>query len=185
MFSWQLSEIFNNSFFKERKKAVLREKKHCYKQLGSDIYRKSTYASFFVTSSRFLYFSKELAQFIVTTGIYSFISRKKSLKVVNGILAVGFWRSLTCQNSDADISPLGRLNWLMPMQCSPKTFPFLSVFDGPTSILSDIVINLRKSHEIIFVTYFWKNKSTCKRCFWDVSETSRKRHLFWDKPRTS
>ena len=60
VFSWQLSEIFNNNFFKERKKALLWEKKHCYK--------KSTYATFFVTSPRFLYFNKELAQFIVTTG---------------------------------------------------------------------------------------------------------------------
>ena len=61
VFSWQLSEIFNNNFFKERKKALLWEKKHCYKKRGSDIYRKSNYA-------RFLYFSKESAQFIVTTG---------------------------------------------------------------------------------------------------------------------
>ena len=60
VFSWQLSEIFNNNFFKERKKALLWEKKHCYKKRGSDIYRKSNYATFFVTSQRFLYFSKEL-----------------------------------------------------------------------------------------------------------------------------
>ena len=32
VFSWQLSEIFNNNFFKERKKALLWEKKHCYKK---------------------------------------------------------------------------------------------------------------------------------------------------------
>ena len=129
VFSWQLSEIFNNNFFKERKKALLWEKKHCYKKRGSDIYRKSNYATFFVTSPRFLYSSKALAQFIVTTG--------------------------------------------------------LSVSDGPISILSDIVISLRKSHEIIFVTYFWKTKNTCERCFWDVSEMSRKSHLFWDMPKTS
>ena len=57
VFSWQLSEIFNNNFFKERKKALLWEKKHCYKKSGSDIYRKSNYTTFFVTSPRFLYFS--------------------------------------------------------------------------------------------------------------------------------
>ena len=45
-----------------------REKKHCYKKRGSDIYCKSNYETFFVTSSRFLFFSNELAQFIVTTG---------------------------------------------------------------------------------------------------------------------
>ena len=71
------------------------------------------------------------------------------------------------------------------MHSSHKTFHFLSVSDGPTSILSDIVMTLRKSHEIIFVTYFWKTKTTCERCFWDVSETSRKRHLFWDMSETS
>ena len=73
--------------------------------------------------------------------------------------------------------PTGQ-TWSISMHCSHKTFHFLSVSDGPTSILSDIVITLRKSHEIIFVTYFWKTKNTCERCFWDVSETSRKRHLF-------
>ena len=87
-----------------------------------------------------------------------------------------FWRSLTCQNSHVDISSLDRLDWLISMQCSHKTLHFLSVSDGLTSILSDIVISLRKSHEIIFVTY-WKTKNICERCFWDVSETSRKRHL--------
>ena len=120
VFSWQVSEISKKNFFKERKKALLWEKKHCYKKRGSDIYRKSNYATFFVTSPRFLYSSKALAQFIVTTG--------------------------------------------------------LSVSDGPISILSDIVISLRKSHEIIFVTYFWKTKNTCERCL---------RHLFWDMPETS
>ena len=86
-----------------------------------------------------------------------------------------FSRSLTCQNSHVDISPLGRLDWLISMQCSHKAFHFLSVSDGARSILSDIVISLQKSHEIIFVTYFWKNKNTCERCFWDVSEICPRR----------
>ena len=59
-FSWQSSEILIKNFFKERKKTLLWEKKYCYKKRGSDIYRKSTYATFFVTSPRFLCFSKEL-----------------------------------------------------------------------------------------------------------------------------
>ena len=54
-----------------------REKKHCYKIRGSDIYRKSNYATFYVTSLRFLYFSKQLAQFIVTTGYIQFYQLKK------------------------------------------------------------------------------------------------------------
>ena len=75
--------------------------------------------------------------------------------------------------------------WLMSMDCSQKTFNFLSVSNGPTSILSDIIIILRKLHEIIFVGYFWKITNTCKRWFWDVSETSQKIHLFWDMLETS
>ena len=41
------------------------------------------------------------------------------------------------------------------MHYSKKKFNFLSVFNGPTSTLSDIVITLRKSHEIIFVIFDW------------------------------
>ena len=80
---------------------------------------------------------------------------------------------------------VGRLDWLKSRQCSYKTLHFLSVSDASMSILSDIVIGLRKSHEIIFVVYFWKTKNTCERCFRDASETSRKRHLFWDMPEMS
>ena len=61
--------VFPDSYLKFLTTTFLkREKKHCYKKRGSDIYRKSNYATFFVTSPRFLYFSKELAQFIVRTG---------------------------------------------------------------------------------------------------------------------
>ena len=56
------------------------------------------------------------------------------------------------------------------MQCSHKAFHFLSVSDGATSILSDIVISLQKSHEIIFVMYFRKTKILAR----DVFETSQK-----------
>ena len=71
------------------------------------------------------------------------------------------------------------------MHCSQKTFHFLSVFKDPTSNLSSILVISRKSHEIIFVGYFWKITNTCKRCFWDVSEMSRNRHLVWDMFETS
>ena len=47
VFSWHLSEILTTTFLKK-------EKKHCYKKRGSDIYRKSNYASFDLTSPRFL-----------------------------------------------------------------------------------------------------------------------------------
>ena len=73
VFSWLLSEIFNNNSFKEKKK-------HCYKKRGSDIYRKSNCATFYLTSLDFCI----SAQFIVTMGdtmvIHSFISQKRSRK---------------------------------------------------------------------------------------------------------
>ena len=34
------------------------------------------------------------------------------------------------------------------------------------------------NHTNHFVGYFWKITDTCERCFWDVSEMSRKRHFF-------
>ena len=95
-------------------------------------------------------------------------------------LTIEFWQSLTSQNSHwADLT-----NWNL---CNAPTKWFISwVFlTEPTSILSDIVISLRKSNEIIFVTDFFKTKNTCERSFWDVSETSWKRHIFWDMPETS
>ena len=70
------------------------------------------------------------------------------------------------------------------MHCSQKTFNFFSVSNGGTSIVSDIVIPLRISHKTIFVGYFWKITNTCERCFWDVTETSPKIHLFWDMLKT-
>ena len=80
-------------------------------------------------------------------------------------------------------------NWLISMHCSKKMFHFLSASNGPILILSDIVITLGKSHKIIFVGYFWKITNTCERCFWAVSETSRKRQSFlsfiWDVLKTS
>ena len=81
------------------KSIVIRKKKQCYKKRGSDVYRKSNYATFYLTSPRFLYFS------IVHSNnglcIYRFISWKKLLKVVNNTPTIGLWRSLTSQNSHA------------------------------------------------------------------------------------
>ena len=72
--------------------------------------------------------------------------------------------------------------WLISVHYSQKTLHFLTVSSGPTSVLSDILITLRKPHEIIFVGRIYNLwfLMTCELCFWDVSEASRKRHLFWD-----
>ena len=92
------------------------------------------------------------------------MSRKKLLKIVNHLL-------LSFGNPWLAKISLGRLDWLICMQCLHKTFHFLSASGGPRSILSDIVISLQKSHEIILVTDFWKTKNTCERCFWDASHS--------------
>ena len=70
--------------------------------------------------------------------------------------------------------------WLISMHCSHKTFHFLSVSDSPTSILSDVVMTLRKSHEIIFVWCIFEKLKILAR---DDFETSQRRHgkdIFFD-----
>ena len=73
------------------------------------------------------------------------------------------------------------------MHCSSsqKTFHLLSISNGSTRILSNVSVTLWKSHKTIIVGYFWRIINTCDRCFWDVSEMSRNRHLFWDMHQTS
>ena len=61
--------------------------------------------------------------------------------------------------------------WLIYMHCSQKAFHFLSVSNRPTSILSDIVITLRKSHQIILWVIFEKPKILAR----DVFERSQRR----------
>ena len=77
--------------------------------------------------------------------------------------------------------------WLISVHYSQKTLHFLTVSSGSTSVLSDILITLRKPHKIFFVGRIFYNLwflMTCELCFWDVSEASRKRHTFlrcfWD-----
>ena len=54
--SWQLSEIFSNNFFKEKKKYRYKKKKHCYKKQIA-IANQILITQLFVTSPRFLYSS--------------------------------------------------------------------------------------------------------------------------------
>ena len=79
------------------------EKKHYYKKRGSDIYRKSNYATFYI----------KLRQDFCISGcddnkVYKVLSvEKKSLKVVNNTIDdIGLWWLLTFQNSYAEISQL-------------------------------------------------------------------------------
>ena len=91
---------------------------------------------------------------------------------------------------------------LIDIYVLPENVSFLSVSNGPTSILSDIVITLGKSHETIFVGFLKKSHKYLWEMFlrrlrdvmektsvlWytrDVLKTSQKRHLFWDVFETS
>ena len=155
MFSWQLSEIFNNNFFKERKKALLWEKKHCYKKRGSHIYCKSNYATFLVTSPRFLYFSKELAQFI--------ISRKKSLKVVNNTY---YWvlKIFDLPKLSRRYQPTGQTSMIDIYAILLQNVSFLECFWRSHQSHVYFIRYCNKpteTHEIIFVRYFWNTKCTC------------------------
>ena len=86
--------------------------------------------------------------------------------------------------------------WLISTHCSHKMFHFLSVSDGLTSILSDILMTLRKSHEIIW-DVFLKNQKYLSEMFLrrlgdvtektsflryarDVLKKSHKRNFFKD-----
>ena len=111
------------------------------------------------------------------------------------------WRR--CQPTDDD--RYSWQTWLISMHCWQNRFHFLSVSNGPTSILPDIVITLQKSHEIIFVGVFLKNHNylremflrrlrdvTEKTFFLDMLETSKRRLIkdillrcFWEVLKTS
>ena len=52
------------------------KKKYCYKKRGSDIYRKSNEATFYLTSPRFLYFNTVHSD----NGLYIVLSVEKTTK---------------------------------------------------------------------------------------------------------
>ena len=138
-----------------------------------------------ITQNLILNFAN-ISIFQVEATVYVKSSQSKLLKVViNNSLTIGLQRSLTCKNSYSDISWYSWQTRLIAKHCSQKTFPFLSVSNGPTPTLSNISVTLRKSHETIFVGYFWIITNTCKRCFWGVSEMSQYRHLSRDVFETS
>ena len=84
-----------------------------------------------------------------------------------------------------------RQTWLISMHCSQKTIHFVSVSNGPRSILLDIMITLRKSYLRIFLInhkYLQEmflrrlrqvtEKTSFLRYARDVLKMSHKRHLF-------
>ena len=92
-----------------------------------------------------------------------------------------------------------RQTWLLSMLCSQKMFHFLSVSDGPVSILPNMPITLRKrffrmvfskSHKYLREISYRRHrdvmeKTSFLRCIWDVLKTSQKRSIFWDVSRRS
>ena len=92
-----------------------------------------------------------------------------------------------------------RQTWLLSMLCSQKMFHFLSVSDGPVSILPNMPITLRKrffrmvfskSHKYLREILYRRHrdvmeKTSFLRCIWDVLKTSQKRSIFWDVSRRS
>ena len=98
---------------------------------------------------------------------------KKSIVIRNvdqiSIAILNHWHVKTV----TDISPLLFMTDLInSYHCFQNMFHFLSVYNGPTSILSDISITLRKLHEFIFEGYFWKVQILAR----DTFETCRRRH---------
>ena len=92
VFSWQLSEIFNNDVFNTLKKSI-----------GIRNVDQISIAN--LLTQRFtLNFAKISVFQVVKTSYIKSHQSKKSLKVVNNTLTIGFWWSLTCQNSYAGIS---------------------------------------------------------------------------------
>ena len=92
-----------------------------------------------------------------------------------------------------------RQTWLLSMLCSQKMFHFLSVSDGPVSILPNMPITLRKrffrmvfskSHKYLREIFYRRHRDVMEktfflRCIWDVLKTSQKRSIFWDVSRRS
>ena len=67
--------------------------------------------------------------------------------------------------------------WLIAIHCSQKTFHFLSVSNGPTYFIR-YCNNPTEITRNYFCGVFWKITNTFEKCFWDVSETSRKKIFF-------
>ena len=89
-------KFLTTTFLKREKKALLWEKNHCYKKCGSDIYRKSTYATFFVTLPRFPLFQQGVSTVYSDNRMFY---QSKKITESSKSLTIEFWQSLTSQNS--------------------------------------------------------------------------------------
>ena len=109
-------KFWTTTFLKREKKALLWEKKYCYKKRGSDIYRKSTYATFFVTSPRFPLFQQGVSTVYSDNRMFY---QSKKITESSKSLTIEFWQSLTSQNSHwADL-----IDWNL---CNAPTKRFIS-----------------------------------------------------------
>ena len=68
---------------------------------------------------------------------------------------------------------------LMAMHCSQKTFHLLSVFNGPTSIFSDISIALRITQETILRDIFEQSQIP-SRYFFEMYQRRHRIDIFFE-----
>ena len=150
MFSWQLSEIFSNDAFNKLWKKALNNKRQWIRyvdQISTSIRNVEQISIANLITQLFILNLAKISVFqTMTTGYIKFYQSKKSLKVLNNALTIGLWWLLTCQNSHTDIVSLILITWLLARQCSQRSFHFLSISHCPRSILSGILVTLRKSH---------------------------------------
>ena len=122
--------------------------------------------------------------------------------MVNNTLTVGFWRSLTCQNSHGWYQPTGQ-TWLIDIYAIlPRNASFLECFwrshvyfirycNKPTEItrnhFCDIFLENQKYLREMFLRRLRgvTEKTSFLRYARDVLKTLHKRHLFWDVFETS
>ena len=125
--------------------------------------------------TRFLYFD---------SGLYKkSYYLKNSLNAVKNTPAPEIGRLFTCRNCEMICKPYcwDKQHTNMIQQdrlingyalLLENDVSFFWVFLTPTHRLYQ--------HETIFVWYFWIVKNTFKIYFWDISEKSENKHLFWD-----
>ena len=142
-------------------------------------------------------------QAVRTSSITSYQSEKLTIKLVNNAPAIGLWRSFTCQNSHADISPLILMTDLIDIYALlPENISFLECFWQPRIYFTRFCNNPMEITQNHFCGVFSQNHKYLReiflRCLRDVTEiasflryardvlkTLHKRHLLWDVFETS
>ena len=141
----------------------------------SDTYQKSNYATFYM---------KLWQDFcILTAGYTKSYHLKTSLKTVNNTPAPEMWRSLTCQNCQMICKPYCWDKQHTNMSPNDRLINgYALLLENDVSFFWVLLTPTHRfyQHETIFAWYFWIVTNTFKIHFWDISETSENKNLFWD-----